>query len=211
MVTLLSQALLGIALLLVLGATVELRTAWRFSRLRRGHVGDDGRVEVEGVVEDAGALLEAPLSKRACVLFSLVLQRQRKDGSGRNAILFVEQRPFVVVADAQRLAADPQRVVVAGLDAVDTVLPFLPQGVLGLLVARFGHMAQVWAEDYVLRGRESCLPTGAKVFVMLQDGELRTVSTKPLRQVGAGVRGRALQAIGLAAPLVLAGLWLRGL
>jgi hypothetical protein len=209
MLTLLSQALLGIALLMVLGASVELRTAWRFSRLRRGRVGDPGRIEIEGVVEADGALLEAPLTKQACVLFSLVLSRQRKDFSGRSALLFVEQRPFVVVSDSQRLAVDPKRVIVTGLDATDTVLQFLPQGVLGLLVARFGHMAQVWAEDYVLRGRESCLPTGARVFALLQDGELLTLSTKPLRDIARGARGRALRALGAAAPLVLVGLWLR--
>jgi hypothetical protein len=211
MTTLLAQALLGIALLLMLGAVVELRTAWRFSRLRRGQVGDAGRVEIEGVVEDDGAVLEAPLTRQACVLFSLVLSRQRKDFSGRSALLFVEQRPFVVVVDARRLAVDPKRVVVTGLDATDTVLPFLPQGVLGLLVTRFGHMAQVWAEDYVLRGRESCLPVGSRVFALWQDGELRTVSTKPLREIAASARGRALQATGFAVPLAVIGLWLRTL
>ena len=86
MLTLLSQALLGIALLMVLGAFVELRTAWRFSRLRRGHVGDPGRVEIEGFTtageplvarattgirteRDADAILELDRSDCNCRVF----------------------------------------------------------------------------------------------------------------------------------------------
>lgn len=210
MTGLLAKALFGIAALALLGALVELRTAWRFARLKRGRPGDAGRVEVEGTIESGGDTLEAPLSKTPCVLFSLVLSRQRKDFSGRSALLFVEQRPFVFVADATRMPVDPKKgdVVVTGLDAIDSLLTFLPQGVLGLLVTRFGHMAHVWAEDYVLRGRESCLPVGATVYALLQEGRLLTVSTKPLAALSRSARQRALQALLLAAPLVVVALLL---
>jgi hypothetical protein len=207
MISLVGQALMGVAGVALLGAILEFRTAWRFARLRRGTAGDAGRVEVEGIVESSGSELLTPLSQMACVLFSLVLTRQRRDHSGRSALLFVEQRPFVIAMGHARLPVDPKKdnVVIVGLDAKDTPLHFLPHGVLGLLVSRFGHLGHVWAEDFVLRARESALFTGQKVHALVENGRVVTLSTQPLSALSASARQRGLKAIAIALPTMALG------
>jgi hypothetical protein len=213
MLGLVSQAFLGIAMLLLLGSAVELRTAWRFGRLRPGRASDAGGVEVEGTIDADHGVLEAPLSKTPCVLFSCILIRRRLDHSGRQALLFSEQRPFVFATADARLPVDLKTgaVVVTGLDADERALPFLPQSILGLLVQRFGHMGHVWAEEYVVSGRESCIAAGARVFGYVKDGVLMTVSTKPMGMLGRAALVRAGQAMAVSLPLVGLGLWLRTL
>lgn len=207
MIALIGQALMGVAAVALLGAALEFRTAWRFSRLKRGSADGHDRVEVEGIVEPGGAVLQSPLSQVSCVLFSLVLTRQRRDYSGRSALLFVEQRPFVVASGHTRFAVDPKKdnVVIVGLDAKDTPLQFLPQGVLGLLVGRFGHLGHVWAEDFVVRARESVLMTGQKVHAMVQGGRVITLSTQPLAALASAALRRGLRAVAIALPAMAVG------
>jgi hypothetical protein len=213
MLSLLTQGLFGVALLLLLGAVVELRTAWRFGRVRPGRASDPGSVAVEGTVDADDGVVLAPLSNTPCVQFSCVLVRCRLDHSGRSALLFTEQRPFVVTTNDARVRIDVTAgpVVVTGLDAMEYPLQFLPQSVLGLLVQRFGHMGHIWAEDYVVSGRESCLAAGARVHALVHDGVVLTVSTKPMQALGRAALVRGLQAVGVGVTLAVAAWWLRSL
>ena len=211
MLGLVAQALIGLSAMLVLGGLIELHTAWRYSRLKRGKLTDVDDVEVEVTVEADGGVLQAPLSRAACVIYTLVLSRERVDKSGHQAIYFLEQRPFFLIDDTGRKRLDPKKapVVVLGSDVTERPLPFLPQAVLAHLVQQFGHLGHMWAEDYVVTGRESCVKDGARLYALLKGGTVRTLASRPLRQMGRESLGRGLKALAIAAPMIVVALWLR--
>jgi len=195
--SLVTTALVVVAALAALAAFMELRTGWRFTRA----------APITGTVEADDGALTSPLSHKTCVLFSLVLSRRQIDERGGASVQFVEQRPFTVRVGEKGFRVDKKDGAVAfvGLDVERRALPFLPQAVLGLLVARFGHLGHLWAEDFVVSATESVVADGATVHLFVDGGRVRTVSPKPLVVLGRAALRRGTRAAIVA--VVAFGAW----
>jgi hypothetical protein len=198
--TLIAGGFFAVAVVALVAAIAELRTALQLTRAKAG--------DVSAVIDADAGTLTAPLSQRACVMFTLVLLRRRwfeKVPGG--ALTFNEHRRFSVVADdGRRFVVDPKThsVAVLGLEHIEKALPFLPTAIVGLLVQRFGRKGQLWAEDYVVRAAESVLESGARVHALVEDGEVRVLSTTPLTTLGraAAVRGAGAVVVAVVAAVL---------
>lgn len=187
-----------VAAVAALAAVLELRTAWRFARAP----------QLRGVVEaDDGALL-SPLTRKTCVVFSLVLTRRQLEDRSGASLQFLEQRPFSVRTADRSWRVDKKGGPVAfvGLDVIDKPLPFLPQAVLGLLVQRFGHLGHLWAQDQVITAREAVLADGADVHLFIEANRVRTISPTPLATLAQAAFQRSVRAAVVSA--LLAAAWL---
>ena len=204
---LLVPAAIAVACVALTAALFEARTAWRLSRLRRRQDAEDkGPFETSAVVEIEDALT-APLSGDRVALFSLLLIRRGVKERSASVAHFAEERPFDVVDDIgtrYRVNSKKRSVVLVGLPMSEKPLPFLPQRVAALLIQRFGRFGQQWADGYAISGRETVLKDGASVFAMVDRGEIRTLSAKPLRHLARAALMRSLRtgAVGLAAAVV---------
>jgi hypothetical protein len=200
LLVLLTTGMTFAASFLLMGGLVELRQGRRL--LAAGPKG------LRATVAASHGVLEAPLSKRACVLFSLTLTRKRAQERFPGGVLaFSEQRAFALVGHGphagKRFAVDPAQkpVVLLGFPIVEKALPHLPTAIVGLLVQRFGRKGQLWAEDYAVTARESILGVGDEVHGLVEDGVVRLLSPEPLGALGRAAwrRGRN----GLIAGVVL--------
>ena len=114
----------------------------------------------------------------------------------RHSHSFNEARPFsLVTAEGRTIAVDQKSVFILGLDVVEKPLPFLPNTIAGLLVQRFGRKGHIWAEEHVVRARESSLDDGATVHALCDNGAVKMLSTTPLRRLGTAALARGLGAV----------------
>ncbi len=212
MLVLLAQALYGVAALLVVGAFVELKAARRFSRLKKGALTDvESDHYAEITVEASEGVISAPLSRAATVLYTLVLVRVRKDGSGRQTLSFLEQRPFIVRDDSGFMRLDPKKkpIVVLGSEVTEKPLQFLPAGVLTHLVGAFGHLGHMWADDYVVTGKELAVKDGARFNALKDNGEVRMLFRDPPAAMAKAAAWRAAKSLATAAVFTAIALFVR--
>lgn len=212
MLSLLAGSFFAVAIICVLGGLIELRTALRLLRARPG-TGERGLSTVDATIQATDGVLASPLGNHRCVMFTLVLLRRRLHESvGAGALFFNEARPFsLVTADGRTIPIDQKKqpVFIFGLDVVDRPLPFLPNSIAGLLVKRFGHKGQIWAEEHVVRAQESSLDDGATVHALCEDGAVKMLSTSPLRKLGAAALARGGGAVVAGLVNFAFFLWLR--
>jgi hypothetical protein len=201
MLTLISGSFFAVAALAIVGGLMELRTALRLLQAKKGK-GDHGLAAVDAVVTATDGVLESPLLKHRCVMFSLTLLRRRlHETVGAGALFFNEVRPFSLVTDEGATIAIDQKkqpVFMLGLQATEKPLPFLPQSIAGLLVQRFGRMGHVWAEEHVVRASETTLDDGANVHALVEDGVVKLLSTQPLQTLGRAACWRGAAAVVVA-------------
>lgn len=201
---LISGSFFAVAVLAIVGGILELRTAARLlSASTRTTAGSSGALALEARVRASGGILESPLLKQQCVMFSLVLLRRRlHETVGAGALFWNEYRPFSLVAgDGTTFEVDQKTTPVyfLGLTSTEKPLPFLPQAIAGLLVQRFGRMGQLWAEEHVVRATETSLNDGASVFALVEDGVVKMLSTQPLRTLGRAAALRGVAAVAVSA------------
>jgi len=184
MLVLISGSFFALAVLAIVGGILELRTASRLllaPTRTRGTSGTSGTLALEVRVRATGGILESPLLRQQCVMFSLMLLRRRlHETIGAGALFWNEVRPFSLVADDGATFEVDQKtnpVYFLGLQATEKPLPFLPQAIAGLLVQRFGRKGQLWAEEHVVRATETSLNDGASVFALVEDGVVKMLST----------------------------------
>ncbi len=200
MLALISGSLFAVAVVCVVGGLVELRTAVRLLGARAGtSPGEHGLTSIVAKISATDGVLASPLAQHRCVMFTLVLLRRRlHENVGGGALFFNEVRPFtLLMPDGGTIAIDQKQhpVFIFGLDVVEKPLPFLPNTVAGLLMQRFGHKGQIWAEEYVVRARESSLDDGATVHALCEDGAVKMLSTTPLRRLGSTALARGGAAV----------------
>lgn len=197
MLTLISGSFFAVAVIGIVGGILELRTALRLMSARKGRADGKGVSAVDAVVKATDGVLESPLLKHRCVMFTLVLLRRRlHETVGAGALFWNEARPFALVTDhGVTLDVDQKKrpVFVLGLDTIEKPLPFLPTAIAGLLIQRFGRKGHIWAEEHVVRATETTLDDGAAVHALVEDGVVKMLSTQPLAALGraAFVRGAA--------------------
>lgn len=204
MLPMLAGSFFAIAVVAIVAGILELRTARRLLTAKTTP-SPGGLLSLEAEVRATDGYLESPLLKHRCVMFSVSLFRRRlHENVGAGALFFNENRPFSLVGkDGSTMAIDPKKnpVFFLGLSSTEKPLPFLPQSIVGLLVQRFGHKGQVWAEEHVVRASETTLDDGASVFALVEDGVVKMLSTQPLTRLGraALLRGSAATAVALTA------------
>lgn len=204
MMSLISGSFFAVAVIGIVGGILELRTALRLLRAKKGRgAADEGLASVDAVVSATDGVLESPLLKHRCVMFTLVLLRRRlHETVGSGALFFNEVRPFALVADGGITFAIDQKkqpVFVLGLESTEKPLPFLPQTIAGLLIQRFGRKGHIWAEEHVVRATESCLDDGATVHALVEDGVVKLLSTQPLKALGKAAFARGAASVVVAA------------
>ena len=206
MLTLISGSFFAVAVLGIVGGILELRTALRLLSARKGRGDGKGsaerRVRVDAVVRATDGILESPLLKHRCVMFTLVLLRRRlHETVGAGALFWNEARPFSLVTDdGVTLDVDQKKrpVFVLGLDTTEKPLPFLPTAIAGLLIQRFGRKGHIWAEEHVVRATETTLDDGATVHALVEDGVVKLLSTQPLAALGRAAFVRGATAVVVA-------------
>ena len=201
-VSLIAYSLLASGLALALGAVVEMRHAfflWRSKRVAVKDIAGGGIVDVRGAVHAAENPLTAPLTGRACVTFTVIMERaQPKTGQTRDGdpdlITFVGAAPFAVDDGTGKVRVDlrEHRVPVTGTDVVKQPLARLTQPLEKLLAARFGKPGGVWCMNRDITATEAVLLEGAEVSVV---GRVRAGALQPLHVTTGRARVVAMQGV----------------
>lgn len=220
----LAYSCLASGLALAFGALMEVRHAFRLWISKRIHASDargtSGIFDVRGRVH-AEIPLQAPLTGRNCVQFTVVMERKtpragQKRDDRPDLITFVGASPFFVEDATGKVRVDlrEKRVPVTGTSVERRPLERLTQPLERLLQARIGAPGGLWCMNRDVVATEAVLLDGAEVSVVASRdnaGNFKPlhVTTGRLKVVAMQLLMRAGMAMCGAAVLVALFQWLR--